>query len=55
MKAFFLAVVVLNLAVFLWEYRSGAFAAPEAAVPENLETIVLVGESPVSDGSADKK
>ncbi|MFZ2452089.1 MAG: hypothetical protein WAW36_16360 [Methylovulum miyakonense] len=44
MKILFFVIVLANVALFLWEYRSGAFIKPETQVMEGLEPILLVGE-----------
>jgi hypothetical protein len=43
MKILFFLILIANLALFLWEYRAGAFTQPETVVMEG-EPIFLVGE-----------
>lgn len=45
MKILFFVIVLANLVLFLWEYRSGAFNQTETVVMEG-EPIFLVGEKP---------
>jgi len=43
-KILFFIMVLANLVLFLWEYRSGAFVKTETMAVENQERILLVGE-----------
>jgi hypothetical protein len=44
MKPLFLVIVLANLMVLLWEYRSGALVDPQIVTADGQEQIILVGE-----------